>query len=88
MELGYQIGEDSARHWERTEKGMQHSRKIFNKVYWDMDAFFDVLKRRGLVTRKYFYCGKCGIYNQLLDEEKQSDRYSCHVCGEIIENLN
>lgn len=88
LDLGYQVKQDNTKVWERTLKGEEHSRKILRKIYWDMDAFFDVLKRRGIVTRTYFYCEKCGVYNQILDEEKQGDRYSCHVCGEMTEKLN
>ena len=88
VELGYQIKNDNTQIWERTPKGVEHSRKIFRKIYWDIDAFFDVLRHRGLMTRTYFYCEKCGVYNQILEEEKLGDRYSCHVCGETTEKLN
>lgn len=88
MDLEYQVQRDDTKSWERTSKGEEHSRKIFRKIYWDLDAFFDVLKKRGIVTRTYFYCEKCGTYNRILDEERHSIQCSCHVCGEIMENLN
>ena len=88
MDLGYQVKRDDTKPWGRTSKGEEHSKKIFRKTYWDLDAFFDVVKRRGIVTRTYFYCEKCGVYNRILDEEKQDIQYSCHVCGAVTNKLN
>ena len=88
MDLGYQVKRDDAKSWERTSKGVEHSRRIFRKTYWDLDAFFDVVKRRGIMTRTYFYCEKCGVYNRIIDEEKMDIQYICHVCGAVTNKIN
>ena len=68
VELGYLAKKENTAVWERTTKGVMHSKKIFNTILWDIDAVFDVLKRRGEKTKTYFYCEKCGSYNKILEK--------------------
>lgn len=81
VELGYQIQNTISKKWERTPKGMNHSNNFFGQLYWDVDAFFDVLKLRGKRTRTYFYCDKCGSYNRIPLEEMEWESFCCSQCG-------
>lgn len=79
--VGYQQYNSSKRKWELTTKGKEHGIRILGKIYWDIDAHFEVMKLRGKQTRKYFYCDKCGAYNRIVEENKDDRRFLCCRCG-------
>jgi len=86
-ELGYQIQNKTTNRWERTPKGVNNSVKLFKFILWDIDTMFEVLKLRGKKTYTYFYCGKCGTCNKILDFDKNVSKHNCMNCGyeEIIQ---
>ena len=79
IELGYII--KGSKSYDRTPKGHKHSRKIFKKTYWDVDAMFDVVKLIGKKTGNYFYCEKCGSYNKVEQGNGPVLNCLCHNCG-------
>lgn len=80
-EVGYQKYNPIKDKWELMDKGKEHGRRIFGKIYWDMDANFEVIKLRGKKSHRYFYCDTCGIYNKIPEEEMGEKTYLCSRCG-------
>ena len=80
-EIGYQKYNSTKSKWELTPKGKEQARRFFAKIYWDIDANFEVIKLRGKMTHKYFYCDGCGTYNKIPEAEKKEKAYFCSKCG-------
>lgn len=88
--INYQVWKDAGpsktEMWHITEKGRQHSKKSRNPfvraILWDFDTLVEVTRVRGKITKKYFYCDKCGAYLSTqsgFDFELQN--WECKKCG-------
>lgn len=74
--------------WILTQNGKKHGRKSYNpfnnSLLWDIDAFFEVMKVRGKITRKYFYCDECGAFlSRQSGFEREMYNWVCKRCGHI-----
>lgn len=67
--------------WMPTKRGREHSICVFGRIFWDIDAHFEVMKLRGKLTREYFYCDECSAYNKIPEENKDRTRFICYRCG-------
>ena len=81
IEIGYQEYNSVKDKLELTTKGKEHASKILGKIYWDIDANFEVMKLRGKKTHKYFYCDSCGSYNKIPEDKQEEKTYLCSKCG-------
>lgn len=88
--LNYQVRKDTGTSksdlWHITDKGLPHSRKSRNPLVratlWDFDTLVEVTRIKGKITKKYFYCDKCGAYLSTqsgFDFELQN--WECKKCG-------
>lgn len=74
--------------WCLTKRGRRHGRKSRNpfskELLWDIDALFDVMKLRGKITRKYFYCDDCGAYiSGQSGFDFSMQKWVCKKCGYV-----
>ena len=70
-----------SRRWMPMKRGKEHSRSLFGRIFWDIDAHFEVMKMRGKLTREYFYCDECSAYNKIPEENIDKTRFICYRCG-------
>lgn len=74
--------------WHITERGLRHGRMSYNPFnqtpLWDIDAMFAVMKLRGKMTRKYFYCDDCGAFlPRQVGFEADMYKWVCKRCGVV-----
>ena len=81
VKLGLQKKGESINKWKRTNEGKKHSKSILGKIYWDVNTLFKVVKLRGRITHKYFFCEECDTYHKIDIEEKDRKFYICSRCG-------
>lgn len=79
--LGLQEKACKPRKWKITVKGRKHSSNILGRIYWDVDALFEVVKLRGKITHNYFFCDQCNTYHNIYIEEKEQKSHICSACG-------
>ena len=79
--LGLQEKVCNTRKWKITVKGREHSSNILGRIYWDVDALFEVVKLRGKITHNYFFCDQCNTYHNIGTEEKKQKSHICSACG-------
>ena len=81
VKLGLQKKGESINKWQRTDEGKKHSKSILGKIYWDVNTLFKVVKLRGKITHKYFFCDKCDTYHKINIEEMERKSQICSACG-------
>lgn len=81
VKLGLQEKSGYINRWKSTEEGRKHSRSILGKIYWDVDSLFKVIKLRGRITHKYFFCDECDTYHKIDIEKKEQKSHICSRCG-------
>ena len=81
VKLELQQFNEFSKRWVPTPKGRSYSRRVFGRIFWDIDANFEVMKLRGKQTRKYFYCDECSAYNKIPEENINETRFICCRCG-------
>ena len=74
--------------WTLTSTGKKYGRKSYNPfkhdLLWNIDAFFDVMKIRGKITRKYSYCDKCDSFlGRQSGFDINMEHWVCKKCGHI-----
>lgn len=79
--LGLQEKSCNTNKWKITEEGKEYSSNILGRIYWDVQALFEVIKLRGKITHKYFFCDKCNTYHKIGTEEKEKKIQLCSSCG-------
>lgn len=78
--LGLQEKRFNTNKWKLTEEGKEHSSNILGRIYWDVQALFEVIKLRGKITHEYFFCEECDTYHKIDTEDKDRKSHICSWC--------